>query len=118
MTDFVGADSVEVVVSSDGKQLWVHKDGDTVLRVAQIQKLNVRDDRSTTFQEMIEYLTTELRQLRLDCSQYSESQRRKVQDAHYERRYTDSHKAQGRKEVYDQIFAKIDRIMHDYKLER
>jgi hypothetical protein len=45
MKDITGADIVEVLVRNDGKVLWVNVEGVCVLRVCQIKKIEVIDER-------------------------------------------------------------------------
>ena len=45
--DLNAAETVEIRISADGKQLWVDTDGGNVLRIYNIGKLTVTDERKT-----------------------------------------------------------------------
>ena len=48
MLDITGSEFVQIQIRNDGKVIWVHTlEGMTVLRVCQIERLEIRDDRST-----------------------------------------------------------------------
>ena len=46
--DIVATSPVEVQVRNDGKVLWVHHDGITVLRICQMPEIEVTDERTET----------------------------------------------------------------------
>ena len=48
MLDITGSEFVHIQIRNDGKVIWVHTlEGMTILRVCQIERLEIRDDRST-----------------------------------------------------------------------
>lgn len=108
-------DKAEVVIRSDGKAVWLNVDNDVSVRVS-CDTVSVEDQRQTTFEELVEYLGTEIRELRLKCSQYSESAKRKAADARDARRYSDASRHNGRQDVYEIMVAQLQRIIDDYKL--
>ena len=74
-------------------------------------------DFNATPDEMVEYLATEIIQLRLDCSQFSLRQAEKSKDAQYQRRYAEANKHNGRSEAYETVAARLDKIIRDYSLK-
>lgn len=45
MVDITGAECVEIDIRHDGKVIWINKDGMCVLRICQIENLEIVDDR-------------------------------------------------------------------------
>jgi hypothetical protein len=113
-TDWRG-DECEIVVREDGMTAWVNIDGRTKLR-ASVKNVIVRDQRDMQASEVLEFVTDEIKQLMLDCSQHGMNERNKSIDAKAERRYSDAHKSNGRQEVYETMLGKLGRIVRDYRL--
>lgn len=115
MSDKIGEEA-EIIVRSDGRTVWLNVDGQQIVRIT-VERVVVRDQRQTTDGEILGYVATEIRELRLKASQYAAMNSRKVKDAKDERRYSDSHRYEGRQDIWERVTALLDKILRDYNLK-
>jgi len=115
MADKIGVEA-EIVIRSDGRAVWLNVDGQTIVRVG-VERVRVEDQRQTTDAEILGYVAVELRELLLKASQYELSNKRKVGDAKAERRIADSHRYEGRMEVWARVWTLVNRILDSYDLK-
>lgn len=115
MSDKIG-EVAEVLVRSDGRAVWLSVDGNQIVRI-RVERVVVVDQRETTDGEVLEYVGTELRDLRMKTSQWSEMNKRKVDSAKAERRYADSNRYEGRQDIWERVTALLDKIIRDYNLK-
>ena len=115
MSDKIGEEA-EIIVRSDGRTVWLNVDGQQIVRIS-VERVKVTDQRETTDKEVLGYVATEIRELRLKASQYAGMNSRKVKDAKSERRYADSNRYEGRQDIWERVTALLDKILRDYGLK-